>query len=362
MVTWASGNCSQLDPIVKFKGVANSVCESKTPEWHVTNKHNSLGLRSPEISVSKPEGTYRILFLGDSFVQGYGVAEEESFPRLIEKELNAKFASNPKIEVVNAGVPNYSPLIEYLYLKNEGLKLSPDLVILEFDLTDFSNDLVYSREVGYDESGEPLGFTKSSQSEILKVPAAQPLKEEMSKAKLLPFLPGDLKRFFHDNSALYRWMSSQLKIMLGQPLADAEPDTLENFYTIVKDDTSRDDLLWEQPEKNLTLIKKLLDEKGIPFIVSAHPHAILVDGKQWNNGRLLHGLERGKVYSDRYFNRLASFLSGQNIPFINLLPYFKQSALGELYFPFDGHFNINGHKVSATGIINELNKLELIKP
>src|SRR3989338_553025 len=363
LVTWATGNCSQTDEILKFKGVPGSICESKTPEWHVVNKHNSLGLRSPEIKIEKSQDTFRILFLGDSFVQGYGVEEEESFPRLLEKELNTKFGGKPKVEVVNAGVPNYSPLIEYLYLKNEGLKLSPDLVILEFDLTDFSNDLVYSREVNYAEREEPLGFMKKDNpevkdQEVITKPAST---EEMSSSKLLPFLPGDLKRFFYDSSAIYRWISSQLKIMLGQPLADAEPDSLENFYTIVKDDTSSDEKLWEQPRKNISLIRSLLADKSIPFVVSAHPHAVLVDGKEWNNGRLLHGLERGEVYSDRYFSQLANFLYSQNIPFISLLDYFRQTSLRPLYFPFDGHFNTNGHKVAANGIMKELEKLNLIK-
>src|SRR3989338_2613375 len=130
--TVATGNCSQLDPIVKFKGIPGSVCTSRTQEWNVTNKHNSFGLRSPETTLEKSKDTFRILFLGDSFVQGYGVNEEKSFPRLVEIKLNDQYKGQPKIEVINSGVPNYSPLIEYLYLKNDGLKFNPDLVILEF--------------------------------------------------------------------------------------------------------------------------------------------------------------------------------------------------------------------------------------
>src|SRR3990167_23406 len=118
VVNKTTGNCMQLDPIVKFKAIPNSECFSQTPEWRITNKHNSHGLRGPAVTLEKPNDTYRILFLGDSFAQGYGVDEDKTFVRRLEKQLNDKYKQKPKIEIINAGVPNYSPLLEYLYLKN----------------------------------------------------------------------------------------------------------------------------------------------------------------------------------------------------------------------------------------------------
>lgn len=366
LVTRSTGHCDQLDPLVKFKGIPNTTCTSRTPEWDVVNTQNSFGLRSPETSLQKPSGVYRILFLGDSFTHGYGVHADASFPSLVEKKLNEKFKGNPKIEVINSGVPNYSPLIEYLYLKNEGIQFDPDLVILEFDLTDFSNDYVYGKEAVYDTNGIPVALpsTPSAQpvnTSPIAAPAGSPASPKlMEQSKLLPFVPSDIKRYFHDNSVLYKWVSTQLKIMLGQPLADPELETKESYYTIVKPDTSHDEVLWKAPKQNLTLINTFLSDRHIPFMVSAHPHAILVNGSEWGNGRLLHGLERGKVYSDRYFAELARFLENQKVPFINLLPYFRQSSRHPLYFPFDGHFTENGHKVAADGIISELPKLGVL--
>ncbi len=366
LVNKTSGNCVQADPIVKFKAVPSSECRSQTPEWNIINKHNSFGLRNPETTLEKPANTFRILYLGDSFVQGYGVAEEKSFVRTLEKKLNEKYSGSPKIEVINAGVPNYSPLIEYLYLKNEGVKFSPDLVILEFDMTDFSNDLAYSREADYDERGEPIAVPatpsasprpQEATSQAISTPASTP---KMADKKLLPFLPSNIKQFFHDNSVFYKWLSTQFKILLGQPLADPEKEGIENFYTIVKEDKQYDDKLWGNPKKNLKLINEILKEENIPFIVSAHPHAILVSGTEWSTGRLLHGLERGKVYDARYFTQMDTFLKEEGISFINLLSYFRDDKK-EKYFPFDGHFNNHGHEVAANGIYQELTKLDLIK-
>lgn len=367
LVNIATGICGVEDPVLKFKGKPNSECTSRTPEWNIKFRLNSFGLHGPETTLEKPEGVYRILFLGDSFTQGYGVEENKAFPRLVEKQLNDHYKGRTKIEIINAGVPNYSPLIEYLYLKNEGLKFNPDLVILEFDLTDFSNDLSYSKEADYDDKGLPLAMTgrksaeSTSSAQVNSTSKQNSSQVTMEKKQLLPFIPKDIKKFFHDRSVLYKWVSTQLKIMKGQPLADAAPEGPNNFYTIVKNDTSYDQLLWKEPKKNLTLIKNLLKEKNIPFIISAHPQGILVNGKEWYNGRLLHGLERDKVYSDRYLNELAIFTFSENIGYINLLPYFKESTTSGMFFPFDGHFNEKGHKVAAEGITKELKKLNLIK-
>lgn len=371
LVTRATGKCDQLDPIVKFKGIPNTTCTSRTPEWNVINKHNSYGLRSPETTIEKPPGTYRILFLGDSFTQGYGVNLEEAFPQLVEKELNGHFKNKFKVEVINSGVPNYSPLLEYLYLINEGYKFKPDLVILEFDLTDFSNDFVYGLEAVYNEQGVPTAVNatpsalpkESTPSATLVETSNVTSQTLMSKSQLLPFLPLQIKTFLHDHSVLYKWMSTQLKLMLGQPIADPQPSTpTSNFYTIVNDDPQFDETLWKAPRQNLRLINDFLKEQGIPFIVSAHPHAILVNGQEWPNGRLMHGLERDKVYSDRYFSQLETFLKSENIPFINLLPHFRSTQVKNLYFPYDGHFTTNGHRVTADGITQELLKLSVLKP
>src|SRR5262245_7988462 len=50
----------------------------------VTFQINSLGLRGPETSANKAEGTFRILCLGDSFTFGAGVREEDTFARRLQ--------------------------------------------------------------------------------------------------------------------------------------------------------------------------------------------------------------------------------------------------------------------------------------
>ena len=66
--------------------IPNSSGRYVTHEWNVHYNINSLGLREKEYSIEKPEGVTRILVLGDSFAEGFGVEQNESFHELGERE------------------------------------------------------------------------------------------------------------------------------------------------------------------------------------------------------------------------------------------------------------------------------------
>jgi lysophospholipase L1-like esterase len=103
---------------------------------------NSKGLRADqEYSYSKPEGTLRIVSLGDSFTAGYEVEVEECFSSVLERELNQ---AGLRVEVLNAGVSGYSTAEALLYLERELVKYEPDLVLISF----YSNDFVDNIRTG----------------------------------------------------------------------------------------------------------------------------------------------------------------------------------------------------------------------
>ncbi|MCA8974261.1 MAG: SGNH/GDSL hydrolase family protein [Planctomycetes bacterium] len=102
---------------------------------------NRLGFRGPEIEREKPAGTFRIVILGDSVCYGTGVDDEVTFLRRWEAELNA--AGGQRYEVVNTGHPMYDTTQELAMLRDEGLALQPDLVILVYVV----NDIEPTRDV-----------------------------------------------------------------------------------------------------------------------------------------------------------------------------------------------------------------------
>lgn len=95
---------------------------------------NSLGFRGPEISSGRRAGTVRIVVLGDSFTYGEGVTAAEALPAQLEHLLNQRRSG--RFEVFHLGVPGYNSAQEFAYLKEAGLALKPDLVVVAFTLSD----------------------------------------------------------------------------------------------------------------------------------------------------------------------------------------------------------------------------------
>src|SRR3989344_5732521 len=122
---------------------------------NVEVESNSLGLRNPEITKEKPAETKRILFVGDSFTMGWGVAEEEAFPRRVETLLKNESLAY-KLETINAGYTAVGPSSYYLYLKNYAQEVDPDMVVVGFYI---GNDVVGETDIEWlekDSEGLPV--------------------------------------------------------------------------------------------------------------------------------------------------------------------------------------------------------------
>lgn len=141
------------------------------PNWSFTTHGknlniNSRGLRDPERSLKKPTDTKRILVLGDSFVWGFGVDDDEIFTR----ELEQRLASRPRPwEVINTGVSGWGNDQQLLFLIEEGLAYEPDIVVLSFF---FINDPINNSEA------VQYGFNKpvflNHQLELGNIPVPKP--------------------------------------------------------------------------------------------------------------------------------------------------------------------------------------------
>jgi len=97
----------------------------------------------------------RVLLLGDSFTFGLRVKDDETFARRLEEDLRGKFGAAP-VEVVSAGVLSYCPLLEYLQYRHHLHVLEPDLVVLNFDMSDVQDHMAYSRDLVLGSDGAPL--------------------------------------------------------------------------------------------------------------------------------------------------------------------------------------------------------------
>jgi hypothetical protein len=124
-------------------------------EDRIRVKINSKGLRDKEYAYRKEEGTFRILVLGDSFTEALQVPVDDTFCNVLERELNRR---QRHFEVINGGFAGVGTDYELLFLKREGYKYYPDLVILAF----FGNDIYdnYRSKSILDNEKGPLEFER----------------------------------------------------------------------------------------------------------------------------------------------------------------------------------------------------------
>ncbi|HVP57036.1 MAG TPA: GDSL-type esterase/lipase family protein [bacterium] len=113
---------------------------SISPEFNTRVAINSKGLRDKEYPYAKPDGTVRILCLGDSYTFGDGVNADECFAKVLEAKLNADSGQQGnrqgnqqggrRWEVINAGVPGTGTANELAFFNVEGWRYRPDYVLL----------------------------------------------------------------------------------------------------------------------------------------------------------------------------------------------------------------------------------------
>lgn len=81
-----------------------------------------------------PRAGFRVVGLGDSIMWGWGIAESQTYLRLLEAPLSA--AVRTPGEVVNLAVPTYNTLQEAAVLERFGMRPTPDLVVVGFTSND----------------------------------------------------------------------------------------------------------------------------------------------------------------------------------------------------------------------------------
>lgn len=99
--------------------------------YGVDVKINTYGYRDKDYSLQKPDNTYRIMVLGDSFTLGWGVPIEAAYSEVLEKMLNEN-TKGRKFEVINTALGNYNTQMEYEMLKEKDIKFKPDMIIVGY--------------------------------------------------------------------------------------------------------------------------------------------------------------------------------------------------------------------------------------
>jgi lysophospholipase L1-like esterase len=273
------------------------------PEFAVEYRHNPKGLRDEvDHPMPKPEGTTRILVLGDSFAYGAGNAYDQSWPTLLERQL---LAGGHPVEIVKAGVPGYDSRSEALYLERIFDEYAPDIVLLTFLPNDlFTNAPIESETNNSDElaSATEAGKGSSLHSLIL------------------------LKRLLMAHDRLYArlyMLTKRLEYFAAPP-----SPTLQRQIEVTKTLLAR--------------VQSFCRQRGSELIVLSIPQQfqVLVPERADAIGLDVDAIDRG----------LAEFAAEQGFAWLAALPALRevyQSEGEDLFYRFDGHLNEAGNRSIA---------------
>jgi hypothetical protein len=266
----------------------------------------------------------RILVVGDSFAFGWGVEDKETFAAVLARELGRV----RPVEVINAGVPGYGPDQYWLFLRERGFALAPDLVLLAECGNDV-DDLATNR-IELDADRLPVRT-----SSLLRTITARGKMSYDNKA-LIPIpafrFPGD--GWLIDNSAFYnllRFQTMRLWIAAAEglalkwrargelpaphaPIATLPPDQIERGLAAS----------WEfrlaYRGYLISAIEREAGARGIPL------RMLLVEG--------VAAPVRAACTPDRCLDQATLFTNAQP----------------EMYFPLDRHWTAAGHRAVGAAL------------
>jgi lysophospholipase L1-like esterase len=160
------------DPILNHKFRPNLITMDGTirkgPYTLITNKQSWV--EDHDITPKKPANTYRIFYVGDSNTQGV-VDKQYKMVEIVKKGLNARFRDKKiKFEVINTGTSSYSFILYYLLIKTKILGYSPDLVVINVDMTDIRDDILYRELAVKDSKGDIIAVPPKKDYRYILVP------------------------------------------------------------------------------------------------------------------------------------------------------------------------------------------------
>ncbi|RPI25304.1 MAG: hypothetical protein EHM61_14755 [Acidobacteria bacterium] len=303
--------------------------------WGVPFRTNRLGLRDEEdFPDSPPAGEYRILSLGDSIAFGLGVPTASHYTKLLETRLNQ--ADGPtRYRVINAAGPGYSPSGYCLYLKNDGLRLKPRLVIVEIELC---NDVTDEALLRWELSSGP-----------------RPVLERVRGGRYIVGWDGNLLAtycrgpYFYEKTYTYTVLVRRLLNLLyrlhpSEPFGSTEGVT---YYSLGFDryllSSGRIEQGWTRIFGAIERTRELLKGQGVEFLLVIMPTQYMFDPASGPYGRFAEGLVR----------RAVSEAERRKLRFLDMTEPMRNSGGKSLYFDF-AHPTEVGNKVIAEELYKAL--------
>jgi len=298
---------------------------------HITYRirTNSLGFKDRIVrDVPCVSGKYRLLFIGDSFTEGIAVEYPQTFVGLIDSALAPE-----GIEVLNAGVAGYSPIIYWRKIKYliEDVGLRFDELAVFLDISDPQDEvrkfcLDDNENVRYVDNS---GSTSGSGSELNGIGVW------VRKNTIATFLALRIVRDLYDQVCVRK------PAVVDHDESRWTTDSA-SFRAYGREGLARMEIYMDR-------LVDLLKEHDIKLMVAVYP---------WPSQIYYGDLNSIQVsYWEDWCRK-------HGVRFLNCFPYFfnrnngggRIKEIGKYYIKGDYHFNANGHRLIADAFLDFYDK------
>ena len=363
-------------PILGWVLEPNRSKSLRMPEATVHVSYNSKGWRDSEHTTENPQQLFRILVLGDSFMEAYNVNLSDAFHRQIKGlALNWGIA----IEVINLGVGGYGTLQEYLAFKEVGRFYRPDLVLLGFFVQNdvrnnsFELESIVSTGSMKVESRPFLASSPSSVWMTTRIDFESAQRRYTAAKEQQNTLPAKLASY----SALMRLSRRTAHQILrkieenpGQPIETKLEASLNKKVSLANSgvnycsEPAEYTRAWDITKRILARLKRDTKASGSKLIVFSVPSLVDVSIPEMEKVRASAQIpdelciEQGPGYV-----RLNEVLKELDIEYVELLQAFRRVMRDEntsLFRRSDPHWNPEGHALAAEQVFSSLVQRDLL--
>jgi hypothetical protein len=317
-------------------------------------------LRDYEYDYVKPANTFRILVLGDSFVEAKQIPLDQTFTKVLEQKLNAR-RGTARYQVITVGVGGWGTDQETLYYENEGYKYQPDVVLVLFsssiNIATNSPDIQIKLDP-VNGLSKPYFVLASSQLELKNFPFHGHVTT--APVKLGPF--GRVGNWINQHFYLYRFLTIAFRKLVGGSLPSDTTSPKNRFfygfYAMSQPLSDEWQYAYRLTEAILARLDSSVKSHGSRLVVVSDVERQGVDSTYWQN-YLARAPDAGNYQwdVDQPDRLIGGFLTQRGIPFLSLRPIFRahfEKTRQELNITNELHWNVAGHQLAADAVCDWL--------
>ena len=322
---------------------------------------NSQGLRDVEHEPG-PSPNFRIVVLGDSYMDAYQLPMSGIFSRRLEHELR-----DYDVEVINLGVGGYGLAQSYLSLVEKGRRYEPDMVLLAMSpLNDVRNSSAELQRLFVGEKDMTYvlrPYPSFNQAGEVEIAAPQPTLTTMARRARYQRERESKRRPWWTRSLTTRLLAAQVARLINVPPPIPEDPLVAHHPLFRPEGLPSSDptgTLWRDAERitrQMVLeIARVTGEGNAVFGVVVIPERVQVDPQF--RSLVLRNPSPSSIDIGRPNRQFAGFAEANDIWLMDLLTIFlKQPSAPSLYIgAADFHWSRAGHQLAASEVARSVSE------